>query len=432
MKPGCRAVAAGVLSATINRGQSLADTLPGAIEQVEERDRALLQQLCYGGLRNYYRLDGVLQQLLKKPLKPRDGDINALMLLGLYQILDMRTPDHASISSTVEATRQLKKPWASGLVNGVLRRCSRERETLLQNLKPEQRDNHPRWLLQLLEQSWPDQLQQIIAANNSQPPMCLRVNRRQGQRDDYLAQLEELDIDARPCLYAPDGIWLGKPMDVRQLPGFDAGRVSVQDEAAQLAAPMLGAQAGDRVLDACAAPGGKTCHILELEPGLEQLLATDIDSSRLQKVEENLQRLQLKAEVMQVDASKPQQDIGSMRFDRILIDAPCSGSGVIRRHPDIKLLRRASDLDGFAETQLSILRSLWPLLRPGGRLLYVTCSIFPTENQDLLARFLAETENAREHALPVSWGHACSHGRQILPDTQGSDGLYYAALHKAP
>lgn len=432
MKRDCRVVAAQVLNATITDGQSLAQTLPGALEQVSEGDRALLQQLCYGCLRNYHRLQGVQQQLLKKPLKTKDGDINALLLLGLYQILDMRIPDHASLSSTVEATRKLNKPWATGLVNGVLRRCSRERESLLENLTPQQLDSHPSWLLQQLKQRWPRQCEQIINANNSQPPMCLRVNRQRGHRDDYLQALAAGGIDARACDLAQDGIRLDKAMDVMHLPGFTEGRVSVQDEAAQLAAYLLEAQSGERVLDACAAPGGKACHILELEPGVKQLLAIDIDSRRLQRIQENLQRLQLKATVLQADTSDLPDEVGNTLFDRILLDAPCSGSGVIRRHPDIKLLRRESDLQGFAQTQSGMLSSLWRSLKPGGRLLYATCSILGTENEEVVAAFLARTEDATEITLEVNWGIECSHGHQLLPEIDGPDGLYYAALHKAP
>lgn len=263
MTRSCRAVAARVLAATITGGQSLGETLAPALEQVPERDRALLQQLCYGSLRHYHRLDAVLRQLLRKPLKDKDGDINALLILGLYQILDMRIPDHASISTTVEASRELKKPWASGLINGVLRRCGRESDQLLQQLSQHQLDSHPEWLHRLLNQYWPEQSAQIIAANNLQPPMCLRVNRQRTSREDYLLALADADIAATACNFSADAVRLEQARDVRQLPGFMEGRVSVQDEGAQLAAELMGVQAGERVLDACAAPGGKTCHILE-------------------------------------------------------------------------------------------------------------------------------------------------------------------------
>lgn len=431
MTRSCRAVAARVLAATITGGQSLGETLAPALEQVPERDRALLQQLCYGSLRHYHRLDAVLRQLLRKPLKDKDGDINALLILGLYQILDMRIPDHASISTTVEASRELKKPWASGLINGVLRRCGRESDQLLQQLSQHQLDSHPEWLHRLLNQYWPEQSAQIIAANNLQPPMCLRVNRQRTSREDYLLALADADIAATACNFSADAVRLEQARDVRQLPGFMEGRVSVQDEGAQLAAELMGVQAGERVLDACAAPGGKTCHILERQPDLEQLWAVDIDENRLQRIQENLQRLNLQASLVQADASQLPEPLRQSRFDRVLLDAPCSGSGVIRRHPDIKLLRRESDLAGFAQTQLAILQSLWPLVRPGGLLLYVTCSILPPENDDVVAAFLEQQTDAAALEPAVSWGVKCAHGRQLLPAPEGPDGLYYAALCKA-
>jgi 16S rRNA (cytosine967-C5)-methyltransferase len=373
---------------------------------------------------------GIIRQLLKKPLKKKDSDIQALLLCGAYQLLEMRTPDHAALSSSVEACRLLKKPWATGLVNGVLRRCARERETLSGELDEAQLASHPQWLYQLVRQHWPDYSEDIFLANNQPPPMVLRVNQRRTACNDYIEKLAGQGLEAVPGALVDTALCLANPVDVEQLPGFAEGLVSVQDEAAQLAAGLLAPEAGDRVLDACSAPGGKCCHLLEIQPGIHELLAMDSDASRLQRVAENLQRLQLQATLVPGDACEPGPALDGRLFDRILLDAPCSGTGVIRRHPDIKLLRRASDIASLAEVQSAMLRSLWPLLRPGGTLLYVTCSILPEENSRVVQRFLAESPDARCDAIDSEWGVDCNPGRQVLPGPGGPDGLYYARLYK--
>ncbi len=410
---------------------SLNEPLAAGLAAVKSADRALLQQLCYGSLRSYQRLNGVLRQLLKKPLKRKDADIEALILCGLYQLLEMRTPDHAAISTTVEACRVLGKPWATGLVNGVLRRCSREAEALLAALDEAAHCSHPRWLLGALKSAWPEHFPEIIDANNGQPPMCLRINARKTHREDYLRQLEQAGIPAIPCEWAADGIRLASAVDVSRLPGFDDGLVSVQDEAAQLAAAIVQAAPGDKVLDVCAAPGGKACHILEGQMQLGGLVAMDLDPARLQRIHENLNRLQLSAEVLLGDGMQPPGSLGKESFDHILVDAPCSGSGVIRRHPDIKLLRQENDIPGFATLQLSILNGVWPLLRPGGRLLYVTCSVLPAENRELIDSFLQVDKAARLLPLERPWGLDINGARQLLPTADGADGLFYALLQKA-
>jgi 16S rRNA (cytosine967-C5)-methyltransferase len=430
MSDNCRASAARILARVIADGASLDQVLGPGLETVDSADRALLQQLCYGTLRSYHRLDGVLQQLLKKPLKQKDADIRALMLCGLHQLLEMRTPAHAAISETVEAARALKKSWATGLVNGVLRRCSRESESLLGSLNEAQLASHPGWLFDQISQHWPQQAQQILAAANSHPPLCLRVNQRLVSREDYLTQLLEAGIAADSCTHGVDGIRLREPVDVSCLPGFADGLVSVQDEAAQLAADLITPLEGARVLDSCCAPGGKTCHLLERYPAIAELVAMDSDALRLQRVTENLSRLGLDAPVMQGDARNPPAALAAASFDHILVDAPCSGSGVIRRNPDIKLLRRAGDIATFAATQLAILQGLWPLLKPGGQLLYATCSILPPENEDVIEAFLGHCDNAQQMPLSVEWGIDCGGGRQLLPSSEGADGLFYALLQK--
>ena len=428
MKQDCRASAASTLARVIDQGQALDLPLAQALSEISPRDRSLLRQLCYGTLRQYHRLDGILRQLLDRPLKRRDADIRSLLLIGLHQLLDLRTPDHAAISATVDAARTLGKPWATGLVNGVLRRCLRQREALEQALEEHEKLSHPAWLLETLRGAWPNHWQDIVSANNQNPPMCLRVNRRQTTRDAYRESLSAAGIDSLPCALGKDGLRLAHAVDVSELPGFADGLVSVQDEAAQLAAALLSPAPGERILDACAAPGGKACHLLELQPELAELVAMDFDAGRLARVEENLDRLGLQATVLEGDAGNPPPQLAAGSFDCILVDAPCSGSGVIRRHPDIKVLRRASDIPGFVEQQLRILHGLWPLLRPGGRLLYVTCSVLPAENADCVARFLAANADAQAADLHVDWGLDAGPGRQLLSRSDGHDGLYFASL----
>jgi 16S rRNA (cytosine967-C5)-methyltransferase len=355
-----------------------------------------------------------------------------LLVSGLYQLLYMRTPAYAAVSASVALAPDMGKPWAAKLINAVLRNFERQRGTLLAGIehKPELIYSHPDWLLQRLQQDWPQHWQNIAEADNGHPPQSLRVNLARVARSDYLQQLRDAGFAAEPARYIASAITLAQPVSVNQLPGFGQGLVSVQDAAAQLAAPLLDLQPGQQVLDACAAPGGKSCHILEQMHQIS-LLALDNDAVRLDKLRQNLQRLQLSATVMTGDAGQPQQWWDGRRFDRILLDAPCSASGVIRRHPDIKLLRRNSDIDQFAGYQARLLERLWPLLQPGGKLLYATCSVFRQENSDIVQRFMEAHRDAREHCLEHSgWGHPCAHGRQILPGEAGMDGFYYACLVK--
>ena len=427
----CRVAAARVLAQVLG-GSSLNSAMPPLLTQVPPRDRGLLQQLCYGTLRQQPRLQALLSPLLAKPLKERDRDLQALMLLGLYQLEDTRIPPHAAVSATVAATRGLRKQWARGLVNAVLRRYQRERESLCSALDEAAAAAHPRWLHQALWQQWGEAAGSIIEANNRQPPMSLRVNLGLNSRDEYLASLRAAQIEARPGGLAPEGVRLAQPLDVAALPGFEAGLASVQDEAAQLAAHLLGTAPGERVLDACAAPGGKTCHILELQPRLAQLVAMDLEPRRLERVAENLARLGLRAELLCADAAAPPPELTAGGFDRILVDAPCSASGVIRRHPDVKLLRREGDIPALAQQQLRILRGLWPLLGPGGTMLYATCSVLEEENSRVVQAFLQQCPEAQLRLPDASWGVPRSHGRQLLPDPAGADGLFYALLYKAP
>ena len=427
-----RLAAARALAAVLSGKASLNSSLPAQLDKVDERDRGLTQDLAFGTARWQPRLDLLAAQLLQKPFKAADADVQALLLVGLYQLFYTRIPAHAAIGETVGCADKLKKPWAKGLLNAVLRRAQREGEALLADMErdPVVRTAHPRWLQKSLKAFWPEQWEAICAANNAHPPMILRVNRRHHSRDVYLALLAEAGISASACQYSRDGIVLAEACDVRGLPGFAEGWVSVQDEAAQLSADLLELAPGQRVLDACCAPGGKTCHLLEAEPGLAHMVAIDLEAKRLARVRENLDRLELDAELIACDARDTASWWDGKPFQRILLDAPCSATGVIRRHPDIKLTRQADDIPALAALQGELLDALWPTLEVGGMLLYATCSSLPTENTEVIDAFLARTPGARELDLATEAGLRQPHGRQLLAQEGGHDGFYYAKLIK--
>ncbi|ERH52503.1 16S rRNA (cytosine(967)-C(5))-methyltransferase RsmB [Pseudomonas sp. OA3] len=427
-----RLAAARALTAVLSGKASLGSSLPPQLDKVEHHDRALAQDLAFGAARWQPRLQLLAEKLLEKPFKAADKDVEALLLIGLYQLLHSRIPEHAAIGETVGCAGALKKPWAKGLLNAVLRRAQREHEALYAELDrdPVLHSAHPRWLQKALKAHWPQHWQAICAANNAHPPLILRVNRRHGSRDAYLNELREAGIEAEPCTYSRDGVRLLQPCDVTTLPGFRDGRVSVQDEAAQLAADLLELAPGQRVLDACAAPGGKTCHLLEVEPGLSEVVAVDLEAKRLARVRENLDRLHLEATLIAADGRDTGAWWDGRPFQRILLDAPCSATGVIRRHPDIKLTRKPEDIPALAQLQGELLDALWPTLAPGGILLYATCSVLPTENSETIAAFLARTPDAQEVAITGEFGLQPAHGRQLLPQLDGHDGFYYAKLIK--
>ncbi|MCX5506479.1 16S rRNA (cytosine(967)-C(5))-methyltransferase RsmB [Pseudomonas sp. BJa3] len=427
-----RLAAARALAAVLSGKASLNSSLPAQLDKVEERDRGLTQDLAFGTARWQPRLDLLAAQLLQKPFKAADADVQALLLVGLYQLFYTRIPAHAAIGETVGCADKLKKPWAKALLNAVLRRAQREGEALLAGMErdPVVRTAHPRWLQKALKAFWPEQWEAICAANNAHPPMILRINRRHHGRDAYLALLAEAGIGASACQYSRDGIVLAEACDVRGLPGFADGWVSVQDEAAQLSADLLELAPGQRVLDACCAPGGKTCHLLEAEPGLAHMVAIDLEAKRLTRVRENLDRLKLDAELIACDARDTANWWDGKPFQRILLDAPCSATGVIRRHPDIKLTRQADDIPALAALQGELLDALWPTLEVGGMLLYATCSSLPTENTEVIDAFLARTPGARELDLATEAGLRQPHGRQLLAQEGGHDGFYYAKLIK--
>jgi len=407
---------------------SLASRLPGMLNRVEERDRALFQEICYGTFRYHPQLVALTKELLRKPFREDDADINALLLSALYQLRHLSVAPHAVINESVEGAKQMGKVWAAKLLNAVLRRYQREKEQL--EIYVSRSDagqwNHPDWMVAKLKHNWPDQWQDVLKANDLSPPMCLRVNRTHTDRDAYLTHLKSAGIDARAGAFSDDAIYLTAPCPVDRLPGFFDGWASVQDEAAQLAGPLLGAKPGERVLDACAAPGGKLCHLLELNDDLD-IDALELEPKRAPRIEENLERLGQRAALTIGDAAERDWWNGQP-YDRILVDAPCSATGVIRRNPDIKVLRRNEDLLGLASTQLAILNNLWGMLKPSGTLLYATCSIFTQENERVVERFLKENADASELKIDAPWGIERPVGRQLFPQPNGHDGFYYACL----
>ena len=433
MTQDARASAARVIARVTASGQSLPDALAVELRCLADPGmRALAQELSYGSLRWYYRLDALLCQLLARPLKARDLDLRCLLLAGLYQLDKLALPQRVAVHETVQATGALGKRWASGLVNAVLRNFQRRSSELEPAVarSEQSRYAHPGWLVEMLKADWPHHSEPVLQANNERPPFSLRVNRLRISRQDYLVMLAGQDLEAIPLAHTSHGILLHRPLPVENLPGFSAGLVSVQDGAAQLAAGLLQLEAGQRVLDACAAPGGKTAQILETAPQLSTLTALDIHRQRLDRTAETLQRLSLQADLVAGDAAEPAAWWDGSQYDRILLDAPCSATGVIRRHPDIKLLRKHDDIAKLATRQAEILRAQWPLLVPGGILLYVTCSVFRTENTEVVEAFKSRHADVEEVPLVAQWGIAQAAGRQILPGEQGMDGFYFARLTK--
>lgn len=426
-----RALAAKCTYAVIDQGRSLGDELPKQIAKIELKDKGLLQEICYGVLRYLPELENQVQQLIEKPLKGKQRVFHFLMLVGIYQLKYMRIPDHAAVSETVEAANALKNRHLGGLINGVLRNYQRNVEKQLTNTTQAElpnpiKYNHPGWFIKKIQAAYPDQWQSILIANQERPPMWLRVNQQHNSTESYLEQLNNTDIAFEYVDPKSQAIKLNQAVGVEKLPGFAQGHVSIQDGAAQQAAILLDCKEADNVLDCCAAPGGKTCHILERVPNLANMTAIDIDENRLVRVNENLERLQLKAQVITGDAASKDWWDGNL-YDKILLDAPCSGTGVIRRHPDIKWLRKANDIEKLTELQAQILKNIWSLLKPGGTLLYATCSTLPEENNLQVQRFI-ENNNDVEH-ISITDNDA-DVGWQILPNEHSMDGFYYAKLVK--
>ena len=421
-----RSMAAQAVEQVVEKGQSLSNVLPAMQQKVGDKDKALLQELCFGVLRSLSQLEWIIKQLMERPMTGKQRTVHYLVMVGLYQLLHTRIPPHAALAETVEGAVVIKRPQLKGLINGVLRQFQRRQEELLTEFAhSELRFLHPSWLVKRIKSAYPQRWESILEANNQRPPMWLRVNRNHHTRDSWLALLAEAGLTGFAHPDYPDAVRLETPASVLALPGFEQGWVTVQDASAQGCITYLQPQNGEHILDLCCAPGGKTTHILEVAPDAN-VLAVDVDEKRLSRVYDNLKRLGMKATVKQGDGRFPQQWCGEQQFDRILLDAPCSATGVIRRHPDIKWLRRDRDIAELAQLQSEILSATWTHLKQGGTLVYATCSILPEENQLQIAAFLARTPDA----VLSETGTPEQPGRQNLPGAEEGDGFFYAKLIK--
>lgn len=434
MTVNIRALAAQCTFAVVDRGKSLNEELPKQLLKVSSKDKGLLQELCYGVLRFLPELEHDVRQLMDKPLTGKQRLFHFLILVGIYQFKYTRIPDHATVGETVAAAQSLKNKGLKGLINGVLRNFQRQQTQELTAQNKPLPDaiiyNHPSWFIKKIKAAYPDNWQNILQANQEKPPMWLRVNQQFHTVEQYLSLLREAEISVALVDEYSGAIQLNKAQDVNNLPGFDLGWVSIQDGAAQQAALILDCKNGDNVLDCCAAPGGKTCHVLERNANIT-MTAIDIEQQRLQRVNENLARLNLNATVIAGDAANPHVWCDKQGYDRILLDAPCSGTGVIRRHPDIKWLRKANDIAKLTQLQQQILDSIWLLLKPGGILVYATCSILPEENSEQITRFLAKNNDAELIEITAkNQSTEKTIGCQILPTENGMDGFYYAKMTK--
>jgi 16S rRNA (cytosine967-C5)-methyltransferase len=432
-----RSLAAYAVARLLREGVTLDAALKDALVAADPKLYPSVRSLSYGAVRGYFRHEAILGKLLSTPVRSLDFLVRALLSVALYELEDERTPEYAVVDAAVQTAKATDAARASGLINAVLRRYLRERKALDAEIasRPATRHAAPIWLADRFRADWPVRWTQLLAASDSHAPMWLRVNSRLKTTAEYLGQLQAAGIGARAEDRVPYAIVLDSPRDVHELPGFAQGEVSVQDLGAQCVAFPLGLAPNQRVLDACAAPGGKTALIAERQPQLKSLVAVDIDPHRLSRVRENLSRGNLNAEVVAGDATTPAKWWDGAPFDRILLDAPCSGLGVIRRHPDIRLRKSPSDIDKLPGLQGRLLQAAWGLLAPGGRLVYVTCTVTRSENRDVIAAFLGGNPGASlvPTAAWEGWpdlGEADEFGRQILPGEAGADGFYYAALTK--
>ena len=422
--------AATAVSAVLDEGVNADEALA---RQALSPQRAAIHAVALGTLRWYLRLAPAVLPMLSRSEANTDARLRALLVSAVHQLEYSAHAPATTVAAAVDAARLLGLERAAGLINAILRRYLRERAARLADVDGglAARSAHPDWLVSALAAAWPDDIEAILAADNQHPPMCLRVDTARLPMARYLERLSAAGLQGERLPGMDQAVTLNQAPPLSELPGFAEGLVSVQDSSAQLAAMLLDPQPGERVLDACAAPGGKTGALLELAGGIE-LTALDSDAQRLDRVADNLRRLGREARLVHADLTGPPAWWDGRGFDAILLDAPCSGTGVIRRHPDIKLLRRASDIQGFAARQLALLRGCWPLLRPGGRLLYVTCSVLPAENSQVVAALAAAQPGVAERPLPGAAMRSpplrrCPRGWQMLPGA-GGDGFYYACL----
>ena len=427
-----RAASAYVISNILN-GKSLTESLSEIKTKVAIKDQAMLQEICFGCTRWHIQIEAILNKLMRKSLALKQPIIHSLLTVGIYQLMRMRIQSHAIINETVAACDDIKRSWAKGLVNAVLREFQRNEKKILASLNTDItiQESHPEWLVIKFKRAWGEaRAKKIISNNNIPGPLVLRTNNQFGDRESYLKTLDKLSIKSIRTKYSPVGIRIIEPIPIDTVPNFGDGAVSVQDEAAQFAAPLLNIKSGQLVLDACCAPGGKTCHILEQQPNIKSLLSIDISKNRLEKVKENAKRLHLEPNLLAADICDVDTWWNSIPFDRILLDAPCSGTGVIRRNPDIKLLRKASDITDLATRQLRLISALWPTLKQNGVFLYATCSILPEENDNVIKEFMTSHKDASILNINETWGVETEFGRQLFPEEKEHDGFYYARLIK--
>ncbi len=426
--------AAEVLQGVLDKGQSLDSAIEGLGDSFNG-NYSVLREITFGGCRFYIYLENILSRLLVKPIKNRDRKVHFLLVSALYQIEFMRVPDHAVVNECVHSLANTEFSWAQNLTNAVLRNFLRKRDKIIPVADNGNTGNEhivqafPKHLYDRIKRDWPEEYRSIISASNKKPPLTLRVNQQAISRAEFVLELQERGIEYALTRDSEIGIILGNPVPVDKIPGFVEGRVSVQDESAQLITSALSLEKGQRVLDGCAAPGGKTCLILESQPELASLVAVDLPS-RIISIEQNLARLRLNAILIPADLLNTSAWWDGNNFDRILLDAPCSGSGVIRRHPDIKHRRKSSDIEKFSNQQLSMINSVWPLLNPGGKLLYVTCSIFRAENDNVVEKFIKDRSDFELQSLTNIFGVKSLYGRQRLPGVHSGDGFYYCGIEK--
>ena len=425
-----RQAAALVVYDVSHKGESLDTALAHNCATLAANETPLYQEIAYGGVRWYLAYLDYLNHELKKPFKAKDAILNAILITAFYQLDYTQQVPYAVVNEAVSLTTKLKRKWAAGVVNVILRNYLRKKTKQSTIEEPNwYRQSFPDWLYNEICKAWPKYCTHIIHASQEKPPMTVRVNTQHHSCKDYLKLLQEAGIDATHCTDSAIGIELQTPIQVSKLPGFTKAWVSVQDEAAQLAIPVLDLEPGQNVLDACAAPGGKSMHILEHEPDL-QLSVLDF-SHRMGRLRENFARASLIANVIEGNLLQPQNWWDGRLFDRILLDAPCTGTGVIRRHPDIKLRRQAENVLQFAVNQQNLLANALEMLKPGGKLLYTTCSILTAENEQCVAQFIAQTPKVNALDLPEKLGVNTTHGRQRLPGVHSGDGFFYALLQKS-
>jgi len=427
-----RQLAVQALTPLLNDSSSLKYSLKKQLERCPENQRPFLQELCYGSMRYFPRLNSILSKLVAKPLRSKDSDIKALLIIGLYQLNNLRIAEHAAISETVDVCKSLNKPWATSLVNATLRNFQREKEQLAESLSEDIpfKYNHPDWFVNKLMHNWPDHWIDILKANDDHPPLSIRVNSNIVSRETYANTLIIENIESSPTPFSKTGLTLDKPTDITKLQGFDNGTFSVQDEAAQIAACLINPEDGENILDACSAPGGKLLHLLELAKEKQTTVqGIELEASRAERIKENFTRLGMDCPLHIADATT-QEWWDKKPFDKILLDAPCSATGVIRRNPDIKLLRKAEDIHSIAKLQKQILENMWAMLKKGGTIVYATCSIFPQENEKIVASFIKNNDDAEHVKIAADWGYERDFGRQLFPKQKGHDGFYYAMIRK--